>query len=291
MGALYEVVHRGTKRRAALKLMRPELVHSAELRSRFELETRVTASIESDHIVEVYDAGTDAATGAPYLVMELLRGRDLSSELIARGPMAIEEVAEHVRQTSRGLDKAHDASIVHRDIKPENLFLARRDDGSPCVKILDFGVAKLVADSRTAKTTRALGTALYMAPEQIRGDAMIGPLADIYALGHVAFTLLVGRPYFHEEEASEQGYYGLRMAIVSGAKEAPSKRAERRLITLPEGFDRWFFRATAADPLDRYDGARELADELDLVAAAHVRERHLETQAPTVRNPSRGGAP
>ena len=84
--------------------------------------------------------------------------------------------------------------MVHRDLKPENLFVARRDDGSPKLKILDFGIAKVVSESgKAAAKTRILGTPLYMSPEQIRGDGAIGPRADLYALGHIAFTLLVGQ--------------------------------------------------------------------------------------------------
>src|SRR6185369_2187750 len=102
------------------------------------------------------------------------------------------------------LDKTHAAGIVHRDLKPGNLFVTSRDDGSPCVKIVDFGVAKVVAQNQAQKT-KALGTPLYMAPEQIRGDAAISGRADLYSLGHVAYTLLTGEAYWKEDSKGDLG--------------------------------------------------------------------------------------
>jgi serine/threonine-protein kinase len=279
MGALYEVVHQGTRRRAALKVMRPELIESAEMRERFRLETQLTAAIDSDHIVGVFDGGTDPDSGSPFLVMELLRGTDLHGELVRLRRLEPEDVVSYLRQVAWGLAKAHDAGIVHRDLKPENLFLTRRDDGSPCVKILDFGIAKLIAESVSAqKTTRAIGTPVYMAPEQIRGDRSIGPSADLYALAHVAYVLLVGAPYWREEHQQMKSVYPLLLAIVSGFKEEPTVRAARRGTTLPPAFDLWFRKATAPEPLDRHDSALELVDELEAVFS----ERGV---PPTIRDP------
>lgn len=270
MGALYEVVHQGTRRRAALKVMRPELVASVELRERFRQETMVTAAIDSDYIVGVFDGGTDAQSGAPFLVMELLQGHDLHQELVRCRQLAHDDVVVYLRQVAWGLAKAHDAGIVHRDLKPENLFLTRRDDGSPCVKILDFGIAKIIAESLSAaKTTRAIGTPVYMAPEQIRGDRSIGPSADLYTLAHVAYVLLVGAPYWREEHKEMKSVYPLMMAIVAGFKEQPTVRAAKRGAQLPAAFDAWFRKATAPDPLDRHDSALELIDELEAVFADH----------------------
>ncbi len=142
MGAVYEVIDEATNSRRALKVMLPGSIEKPELRARFALEARVTGDVESDHIVRISDAGIDQATGMPFLVMELLRGEELGAIVKKRGPLPPVEVVTYLYQAALALDKAHAASIVHRDIKPANLFLVHRDDGSPCVKILDFGIAR-----------------------------------------------------------------------------------------------------------------------------------------------------
>jgi serine/threonine protein kinase len=192
MGAIYEVLHRETRRRRALKVMLPGLVSDPELRARFEREATIAAGIRSEHIVETIDAGVDAATGMPFLVMELLVGLDLMQLLEERGRLTGAEVVLLLGQAALALDQTHAAGVIHRDLKPQNLFLTHRDDGTPRLKVLDFGIARLaVADQSTA----VLGSPLYMPPEQIRGEGTIGPPADVYALAHLAFTLLVGAPY------------------------------------------------------------------------------------------------
>src|SRR5262249_20307572 len=147
MGAVYEVVHLETNRRRALKVMLPHVIESDDLRERFRLEARVAAEIESEFIVDVFDAGYDLATRMPYLVMELLRGEELGTRLKRLRRLDPAEVVTIVHQTSLALDKTHRASIVHRDLKPQNLFLCEREDGPPRIKVLDFGVAKIVAES------------------------------------------------------------------------------------------------------------------------------------------------
>src|SRR5262249_5173432 len=144
-----EVIHKETRRRRALKVMLPSIVSDPELRARFKLEATITADIDSEHIVETFDAGVDAETGAPFLVMELLKGDDLSVILEDRKRLPSEEVIVLLHQAGLALDKTHAAGIVHRDLKPENMFVTARDDGSPRLKILDFGIAKVVAQNAT----------------------------------------------------------------------------------------------------------------------------------------------
>ncbi len=269
MGAVYEVVHHASQARCALKVMLPALVANDELRARFRQEMMVTAPIESDHVVRVFDGGTDVATGAPFLVMELLRGQDLAAVLGARGPLPGAFVATLLRQVAFALEKTHAAGIVHRDLKPENLFLTTRDDGTPCIKVLDFGIAKVVAESASrAETTRALGTPSYMAPEQVRGDGTIGPAADLYALAHVAYTLLAGRGYWAREREGGN-VYPLLMAIAAGTVEPATKRAPAG-AHLPPGFDARFARATALAPEARYPGATEMVGDLALALGVGV---------------------
>ncbi len=241
MGAVYECIHLKTRKHRALKVMLPQILADASMRDRSELEARVTADIESEHIVETFDAGIDDATGAPFLVMELLRGEDLRSILKKRGALPVSETVELLSQAARALDKTHAAGIVHRDLKPDNLFVTIRDDGTPRLKVLDFGIAKVVADGgHSIQQTAMIGTPLYMSPEQILGEGTIGPRADVYAMGHIAFTLLTGKPYWADEQKASPALYVFLGNVASGAVEPPTVRAARRGVALPHMFDAWF---------------------------------------------------
>jgi eukaryotic-like serine/threonine-protein kinase len=296
MGAVYEVLDRKTRRRRALKVMLPSAVTDADLRARFKLEATVTAEIESEHLVETVDADVDAETGAPFVVMELLKGEDLGQVLARRGALPPSEAVALLRQAALALDRTHAASIVHRDLKPENLFVTTGDDGSARLKVLDFGIAKIAAElGAPLPTTRAMGTPLYMPPEQIRGDGGIGPRADLYALAHVAYALLTGEPYWKEESAAAPALYALFTRVLAGPTEPPTARARRRAaVALPPAFDAWFARAAALDPGGRFAGAsplvaalaEALALSLDLAAppleltAAPVVSASLDAYAP-----------
>lgn len=283
MGAIYEVIDNKTHRRRALKLMLPQIVADEDMRERFKLEATVTAHIESEHIVETFDADVDAETGAPFLVMELLRGNDLADVLTQRTRLAAPEVVQILAQAARALDKTHAAGIVHRDLKPENLFITRRDDGSIRVKILDFGIAKVVAASegqQKKQQTINLGTPPYMSPEQILGDATIDHRADLYAIGHIAYALLVGEPYWLEESRNGDTLYRLLLRMVDGVKEPATERAKRYDVALPAAFDAWFFRATAKNPGDRFNRASEL-----VVSLAEVLDVPLQPRAPMASIP------
>jgi serine/threonine protein kinase len=148
--------------------MRPEIVADPDLQGRFAQEARISAMIQSRHVVAVTDAGLES--GIPFLVMELLAGVELGDVLRDRGPLSAPLAGTIVLQLARGLDKAHGAGVVHRDLKPENVYLTRDEDGALVVKILDFGIAKLLQGVSTH--TVAGGTPLYMAPEQTRKGAL-----------------------------------------------------------------------------------------------------------------------
>lgn len=256
MGAVYEVIHLETERRRALKVMLPHFAQSPDMRDRFRQEARVAAHIDSEFIVDVFDAGIDDATGMPFLVMELLRGEELGKLLSRRGRMTPPEVVTFLHQASLALDKTHQAMIVHRDLKPENLFVTLREDGAPRIKILDFGIAKVVAESGTqANATRSLGTPLYMAPEQFRPGHRVSPLTDLYALGMMAYTLLVGRAYWAEEACDGGNIFTFASQVMHGPQEAATARALRAGAPLPPAFDSWFSVATAREPEHRFRSA------------------------------------
>ncbi|MEJ7728694.1 MAG: serine/threonine-protein kinase [Polyangiaceae bacterium] len=259
MGAVYEAVHLKTRRRRALKVMLPNMVASAEARARFQLEVTICADIESDHIVETFDADVDPESGSPYLVMELLRGEDLGMLLARRGALPASEVVSFLGQVASALDRTHRAGVVHRDLKPENIFVSHRDDGTTHVKVLDFGIAKYVAQSAgVTRQTASVGTPLFMAPEQICGDGNIGPPADNYALAHIAYALLTGEPYWETEAQAVEGVYPLLVKVVDGMTCSAVLRASERGISLPVAFDAWFERATALTPADRPSTATEV---------------------------------
>jgi Protein kinase domain len=256
MGAVYAVTDEKTDSRRALKVMLPNLVRDAGLRARFALEARICGNIESDHIVRVSDADVDEATGMPFIVMDLLRGEELGSLIEERGALPPAEVLTYLYQAALALDKTHAAKIVHRDLKPENLFITRRDDGSPCIKILDFGIAKVVSQAGPSTATLASGTPFYMAPEQMLGDGSISPRADLYALGHITYTLLVGEAYWTEEGVESDGLFALLSRIMLGVTETPSARAARRRgVALSAAFDAWFVKMTAKPQEERYERA------------------------------------
>ena len=272
MGEVLEVVDETTQRSRALKVMLPGAVDHPELRARFAQEAYITGGIESDHIVQVSDAGVDADSGMPFLVMDLLRGEELGDLSKRRGPLPPAEVVLYLQQIALALDKTHAAGIIHRDLKLENLFLTKRDDGSPCVKILDFGVAKLAVQHSLDGRTAIVGTPLYMAPEQIRGDGHVDPRADLYALGHVAYTLLTGGAYWMiEAMEARNSVFVLFQRILAGMPEPPSARAARQGATLLPAVDAWFARAMALEANDRFERA---------TTAIALLEEALRTSAP-----------
>ncbi|MEZ4298358.1 MAG: protein kinase [Polyangiaceae bacterium] len=258
MGTVYEVVDQRTKRKRALKIMLARFADNPDVTERFRREATITAEVVSEHVVETFDAGVDAASHLPFLVMELLRGEDLG-KMVARGPLPHADVVTLLMQAATALDKMHACAVIHRDLKPENLFVTRRDDGAPLLKILDFGIAKVVEKSApSATTTRNMGTPVYMSPEQVTGAGTVGPPADLYAVGQLAYTMLTGEPYWLEDALAHETVYPLLLRIMEGAVEPATERAARtRKVTVPPGFDDWFAKATAREPEDRFTTAAE----------------------------------
>ncbi|XXS76220.1 serine/threonine-protein kinase [Sorangium sp. So ce131] len=223
MGSVYEVELVETGERLALKCVESELLSRSKTSvGRFQREVRAMAALDTEHIVRVRDAGTDPATGAPYMAMELLEGEDLQRLLNRVGKLEPDTALRIAAQVCVGLQKAHEARIVHRDIKPANLFLARRGEGEVVVKILDFGIAKIKPEPHqggpTTGLTRTggiLGSPRYMSPEQARGLSDIDYHTDLWSLGVVLYRALSGRiPHEHVEAFGD-----LIMAICSVSPE------------------------------------------------------------------------
>jgi eukaryotic-like serine/threonine-protein kinase len=263
MGAVYEAVHTVTERRCALKVMLGHTAQREKLRERFMLESKLAAQIGSEYIVDILDAGVDDRTHSPYLVMELLEGEDLAQRLVRLGRFSPAETVLYLWHAALGLDRTHRASIVHRDLKASNLFLTTREDGSPLVKVLDFGVAKvMLLEAGGEGHTQTVGTPIYMAPEQFRAGGRISPATDIYALGMLAYTMLVGSHYWASEHQSSDNPFAFASIAVKGPMDPATERAQRESVTLPDAFDEWFERATSRVPGERFASATEAVEEL-----------------------------
>jgi serine/threonine protein kinase len=253
MGAVYEVEHARTGEHLALKVLLSSVGSSAEELERFKREARASARIKSEHVVRVTDADVAPELGgAPFLVMELLEGADLEREA-ASAPLPPATVVGWLRQVARALDKAHRLGIVHRDLKPENLFLAKVEDRAPIVKILDFGIVKMLEDGAGATGSgQILGTPKYMAPEQASTQKAVTAAADRYALGLVAYRLLVGESY----------YRGDVLRILAQLLHDPLELPSQRQPTLGSAFDVWFLKACHRDPEARFTSASEQIEAL-----------------------------
>jgi succinate dehydrogenase/fumarate reductase cytochrome b subunit (b558 family) len=264
MGALYLADQLSTGNRRVLKLMQPQLVTDQRLRERFALEARVGSQIESDHIVQVLGAGVDPTLGVPWLAMELLRGDDLATTIAKRGRLAPLEVREIFGQLCHALAAAHDRGIVHRDIKPENVFLTvpRLEGATFMVKVLDFGIAKLVAEAQT-KQTSAIGSPLWMAPEQTDAGRGVSVATDIWPLGLIAFQALTGKYFWRG--VTESVIALIREIVFEPIVPATARAAELgvRELLPARGFDEWFARCVAQDPKQRFASVREARAALD----------------------------
>ncbi len=271
-GEVYVATQLGTGKARALKVLRPEVARDARTRDRFIQEARIGARIASDHVVEVVAAGIDPARDAPWLAMELLEGETLEDRVRTRGPCSAAEAAAIFGQLGHALGTAHAAGVVHRDLKPENIFVAtaRRHDVPFTIKVLDFGIARLLAEARDATmSSQAIGSPLWMAPEQLAQGVGIAPATDVWALGLIAFFALSGRSYWQSGNVPSPSV----MSLVHEIATAPIVRASERAAllggpTLPAGFDAWFARCVARDPRARFrDGGEATASLLAVLGA------------------------
>jgi serine/threonine-protein kinase len=262
MGSVWIADHLALHTQVVVKFMAAQLVASGDAVERFSREAAAAAQVKSPHVVQMLDHGI-TPTGVPFIVMELLEGRDLAKHLAQRGGrLPLAEIADIVGQAAKALARAHERGIVHRDIKPENIFLCDVGSGELFVKILDFGIAKAAADSTLSggtKTGATLGTPYYMSPEQMVGARTIDARADLWSLGVVVYQCVLGNRPFEAET------FGA-LAVMIHTAQIPTPSCTDP--TLPAAFDAWFLHACARDPAARFSSARELADALAAVARA-----------------------
>ena len=192
MGVLYACLDTVLTRDVAVKLMQRSLTADVQLSERLVREARLAAQLRS-HVAQVFDCGT-LDTGEPYIVMELLHGRDMFAVLRDSGPLSADELCSAMLQVCVGLAEAHEKGIIHRDLKPENLFCALEPDGTTVIKIVDFGVSKQLTNRlrNVTNPTESVGSPQYMSPEQITMPSEVDTRTDIWSLGVVMFELLTG---------------------------------------------------------------------------------------------------
>jgi serine/threonine protein kinase len=266
MGVVVAAWHQELEQRVAVKFLHPLAAERFDALERFRREARAAAKIKSEHVARVLDVGT-LDGGYPYMVMEYLEGQDLASELRTRGPLPVLETSEYVLQAIEALAEAHAAGIVHRDLKPANLYVARRRDGSVCIKVLDFGISKALLGSSLdelalTKTASLIGSPLYMAPEQMRSAKDVDTRADIWSLGAILYEVLTGRPPFSGDSIPQ--------LCASLLNEVPAPVRETR-PDVPERLERAILRCLEKERQRRFPTVSELGQALVEFAPAGSR--------------------
>jgi serine/threonine protein kinase len=259
MGSVYLAEQISTGQRRALKILHEQFAADPAMRARFEQEARIVARIPSDHVVQIIASGVDLESGHPWICMELLDGSSLESRFPLGVPVPWRDLRILLDQLGHALSAAHAAGVVHRDLKPDNIFLARpRIVGLPfLVKLLDFGIAKVLQEARP-NPTMALGSPYWMAPEQIDGRRAVSPATDVWALGLLVFRLLTGQLYWKALRDGNESPLLVFQELNDRHFVPPSKRLQElgRSCSLPAGFDRWFLGCVCRDPSGRFPDAR-----------------------------------
>ncbi|MFO0665445.1 MAG: serine/threonine-protein kinase [Polyangiaceae bacterium] len=269
MGSVYLASDRVANQTRALKLMNPDLRHVPRFVERFVQEAGVGARIASEHVIRVFEHGVDPHSGLPWLSMEYVEGETLD-RAVESGSLDRETKHEILRQIFEAMSAAHAVNVVHRDLKPENFLVLKNARGNASIKVLDFGVAKVVRDLSVSGTAEGLGAPLWTAPEQGEPGKTIRPSADVWALGLVTFWLLTGKIFWRGATLHRASIADLALELMGGAIAAPSDRARELRCEglLPPGFDGWFGRSVVRDPSARFSDAREAYAALEAVLSA-----------------------
>jgi putative nucleotidyltransferase with HDIG domain len=267
MGTVYYAEHTLIGRRAAIKVLHPEISRNPQVLSRFLIEARAANDIGHPNVVEITDIGQSG--DVHYIVMSFLEGETLGERLERTKILEEDAVVRIVRQVASALAAAHDHGIVHRDLKPENIFLLNHPDYPDYVKVLDFGIAKLMGtpDPNAVRTTMAgtvLGTPAYMSPEQCRPESELDHRSDIYSLGIVLYEMLAGRvPFRHE---------ALPDVMLAHISEKPIPPVELN-PKLSKHMNAAILRALEKDPARRFGDMRALRNAIENVVRAPAAAR------------------
>ncbi|MEA2619508.1 MAG: eukaryotic-like serine/threonine-protein kinase, partial [Chloroflexota bacterium] len=247
MATIYRATDTGLDRDVALKLLRPEYLRDPDFSARFRQEAQAAASLSHPNVVTVYDYGEDPS--GPYIVMELVDGQDLATILRRSGPLPPRQVARIGAGVARALAAAHARGLIHRDVKPGNVLIGT--DGR--VKVVDFGIARAIAEAQVTLPGTTLGSVHYFSPEQARGEPAT-TASDIYSLGIVLYEMLTGVRPWEGDSAASVALARLTGPIPDPLAVRPSVPADLAAITR---------RALALDPADRWPSASVMADALE----------------------------
>jgi eukaryotic-like serine/threonine-protein kinase len=267
MGVVYGARNTLVDRPVALKFMLPEALSSTGAVARFLREARAVVQLQSEHVARVLDVDT-LPNGRPYIVMECLDGENLAQLLRHRGRLPIHEACGYVVQAIDAIAEAHARGIVHRDLKPSNLFLTQRPDGSPLIKVLDFGISKEIANDDLTATATTMGSPAYMSPEQIREAKRVDARSDVWSLGVILYELIAGTPPYTSETA---------LGVIAKILENPAVSLSRHVPQVPGALDAIVARCLARDRDQRFASVAQLAAALAPFVPA--RERGIADRA------------
>jgi serine/threonine protein kinase len=288
MGIVVSATHVGLDQRVAIKFLLPEAMRSTDAVERFQREARIAAKVKSEYVARVSDVGA-VDDGTPFLVMEHLEGADLGAILRRDGPLSVEEACEITLQACEALAEVHAAGIVHRDLKPSNLFVTRRADDTPCIKLLDFGISKLTDagadgdDPALTATATIMGSPAYMSPEQLRSTKEVDARTDVWSLGAVLYEAVTGRGAFRRETLPQV------CAMIASEDPAPPSSVRD---AVPPALERAILACLVKEPerrstlVDLARGIVDLAPERARVSLERV-EAMLGTDGPAPKAPPR----
>ncbi len=249
MGCVYEAQHRDLKKRVAIKTLLPSLASNADAKERFLREGEAASRIRHPHVVDVTDLGSEGSV--IYLVMEYLEGEDLARLLARQGFLTPAQAADIMLPVAAAIATAHEQGVIHRDLKPENIFLSRSAYGAVHPKVLDFGISKVLGDSRARAltgTAATMGTMHYLPPEQLRAAREADARSDQYGLGTILYECVTGQRAFEEDS-----FYLLLKKIAEGEFARPSMKRPG----LPAHMEAIVLRAMSLDPLARFDSVKQ----------------------------------
>ncbi len=262
MGVVYKAMQTSVERIVALKILHPQMTVNEEALKRFQREAKTTSKLRHVNSIHIYDFGVE--DNLSFLVMEYIEGESLDDVIRKSGPLGLPRFANIIRQVCYALAEAHELGIVHRDLKPGNIYLSRKRDGSEEVKVLDFGIAKVVGEqqnvTRLTQTGMIIGTPQYMSPEQVEGIPL-DHRSDVYSLGIIMYELLTGETPFQAETPFQ--------LLMKHVKEKPvPPRKFRPNLAIPEAVEKIVLKALEKDPAKRFQSISELQQSLEAAAGA-----------------------